>query len=107
MQLREARLCADCDEVHDEARCPHCGSDRFHFLTRWVPLTEERMRPRPTTSPVAETYRKLIEAADNPAPRSRLGSVVRRGIVGLTAVGVVGYLWRSAGRARVEAAKSD
>ena len=29
MQLRTARLCLDCEEVHDEAQCPVCASETF------------------------------------------------------------------------------
>jgi hypothetical protein len=106
MQLREARLCANCDEVHDEPYCPHCTSDQFHYLTRWVPLPEERMRPRPTTSPAAEAYRQLINPAEKGA-KPRMGSIVKRGVVGLTAVSVFGLLWRSAARARAETTKPE
>ena len=37
MQLRNARLCLDCEEVHDAAHCPACASESFAFITRWVP----------------------------------------------------------------------
>ena len=36
MKLTSARLCLDCDDVHDEPHCPSCGSESFAFLTRWV-----------------------------------------------------------------------
>ena len=36
MRLMNARLCLDCEEVHDEQHCPICGSESFAFLTRWV-----------------------------------------------------------------------
>ena len=32
MKLGVARLCLDCDEVHDEERCPTCASEVFAFL---------------------------------------------------------------------------
>ena len=31
MKLVVARLCLDCDEVHDEERCPTCASEVFAF----------------------------------------------------------------------------
>ena len=60
MQLKIARLCLDCDEVHQSEHCPVCASEAFGYLTRWVPSPERRMRPRATTSPAADAYRELI-----------------------------------------------
>lgn len=92
MQLRTARLCLDCEEVHDAPRCPSCASDTFTFLTRWVPAPERRTRPRATTSPQAEVYRNLL------APPESGGSPGRRwlkqGAVGLTALGLAGWFLR-------------
>ena len=106
MQLRDARLCADCDEVHDAQQCPHCASESYYYLTRWIPLPEERVRPRPTTSPTGEAYRQLIAAAENPS-RARVPRVVKHGLLGLTAVSVIGWLWRSSGQARAARPESD
>ena len=36
MRLVNARLCLDCEEVHEEQHCPICGSESFAFMTRWV-----------------------------------------------------------------------
>ena len=98
MKLREARLCADCDEVHDQQQCPNCASERFAYISRWVPIPEPRVRPRPHSSPEAEVYRQLIE----PAPKrpSAVRRVFQQGAVGLTALGVAGWLWRSSEQAR-------
>jgi len=45
MKLRDARLCADCDEVYKAkglyARCPSCGSESFALISRWVPTLHE------------------------------------------------------------------
>jgi hypothetical protein len=46
MQLREARLCLDCEELHTDDRCPVCASDAFAFVMRWVPPSERKSRPR-------------------------------------------------------------
>jgi hypothetical protein len=98
MRLDDARLCLDCDEVHDRQQCPHCASERFSYLSRWVPLPDERKRPRQQSSPKAEVYRQLIEPAPpKPARGTRL---FRHGMLGVTAVGVLGWLWQSAARAR-------
>jgi hypothetical protein len=96
MQLRDARLCADCDEVHDAQQCPHCASERFSYLSRWVPLPEERVRSRPTTSPEAEIYRQLI----SPETAGNSRGFWRSGLMGVAAAGVLGWLWQSANRAR-------
>jgi len=96
MQLRDARLCADCDEVHDLQQCPHCASERFSYLSRWVPLPPDRVRARPTTSPEAEVYRRLI----NPQESRPSRGVWRNSLMSVAAAGVVGWLWQSASRAR-------
>ena len=36
MQLRNARLCLDCEEVHDAQQCPACASEMYAPITRWV-----------------------------------------------------------------------
>lgn len=46
MQLRKARLCLDCEELHDERRCPVCASGTFAYLTQWMPAPERRKKPR-------------------------------------------------------------
>lgn len=40
MQLKTARLCLNCDEVHDAQACPVCVSETFVYLTRWVPRSQ-------------------------------------------------------------------
>jgi len=49
MQLRVARLCLDCEELHTDNSCPVCASDRYAFLSTWLP-SEERRRWRRTAS---------------------------------------------------------
>ena len=78
MQLRTARLCLDCDEVHDEYRCPVCASDEFTYVSRWVPVPENRrLRPRPARvpPPELEAYREIVRgpAAAPPPKRRPLG----------------------------------
>jgi hypothetical protein len=89
-----ARLCHDCEEVHADQQCPVCASETFTFITRWVPAPERRKRPRPTTSPEAEVYRQLT---GNGTPESTKSRFLKRAAVGLTAVGIAGWLW---GRSR-------
>jgi len=90
MQLRNARLCLDCEEVHDVQQCPACASESFAFISRWVAAPERRARPRPSTSPEAEAYRHLTNPEDRPSQTLRR---LKQGAVGLTAVGVLGWIW--------------
>ena len=91
MQLRTARLCLDCEEVHDEMRCPSCASETFTYITRWIPAPERRGRLRATTSPEAEVYRSLVDkdVPDSPGKRR-----LKQGVVGLTALGLAGWFLR-------------
>jgi hypothetical protein len=92
MQLQTARLCLDCEEVHDEQRCPVCASESFAAMTRWVPTVERRGRPRPIVAPEADAYRAFA-ASDVPSSRGR--QLLKTGALGLTAVGLIGWLLRS------------
>jgi len=91
MQLRTARLCLDCDEVHNAQVCPVCTSEAFAYLTRWVPAHERRMRPRPTTSPEAEVFHDIVSPADARSKRMRF---LARSTAGVTALAVAGWIWR-------------
>jgi hypothetical protein len=100
MQLLSARLCLDCEEVHDRQRCPVCASDSFTPISRWVPAEVKSRRPRPTTSPEVEAYR-AITGVDPKASGRRL---LKQGMLGLTAVGLIGWFMRSNGPGRAAAA---
>jgi len=96
MQLRTARLCLDCEELHDEQQCPICASEAFASISRWVPAPERRGRSRPMTSRDAEVYRRLL-ASERNAP-SRAAHVLKQGALGLTAAGLVAaWVWRNVG----------
>jgi hypothetical protein len=90
MQLRVARLCHDCEEVHDSQQCPVCASETFTYITRWVPVPERRARPRQTSSPEAEVYRRLTSGETT---TWTAGRIFQRAAIGLTAVGIAGWLW--------------
>jgi hypothetical protein len=92
MQLRIARLCLDCEEVHAAQQCPICASETFVFLSRWVPVPERRTAPRPQPPPEVDTYRQMTSGEPAPSPGLRL---LRRGVVGLTAVGLASWIWRT------------
>jgi hypothetical protein len=53
MQLRVARLCLDCEELHVEDSCPVCASERYAFLSRWLPSEERRRWRRPAPAALA------------------------------------------------------
>jgi hypothetical protein len=92
MQLRVARLCLDCEEVHDSLVCPVCSSESFAYISRWVPVPERRQRPRSEQEPLnsnAETYKQLL-AADAGQPGMKRW--VARGAFGVAALGVAGWL---------------
>ena len=95
MQLRVARLCLDCEEIHDQQSCPICSSESFAYITRWIPRPETVARQRPAPSrETAETYRELINPTP-PAPASRRWA--RRGAVALGALGLASWVWRQSG----------
>ena len=87
MKLDVARLCLDCEEVHERQHCPACGSEAFAFLTRWIePSTEprkegRRLRPRsPDAQLVTENvqaYRQLLDEERRSAWRDGPGAAPR------------------------------
>ena len=94
MQLRHARLCLDCEEVHDAQQCPSCASETFAFITRWVPAPERRGRPRPpqpTDPGELHAYRLMLDGEQQP---SSGWTLLKRGAVGLAVFGVAGWIWR-------------
>jgi len=110
MQLHVARLCMDCDEVHDKQMCPVCGSETFAFMSRWVPAPERRQKPRPPQpepSETVDTYRELLAP---PNPSSGVTRWLRRGAVGAAAIAAIGWAWQrqaGSGSAIEKAAGSD
>ncbi len=97
MQLRVARLCLDCEDVHASQQCPVCASETFAYLTRWVPAPERRSQPRPAA--------EQRERPPSPSPSPSLASRKKLVGYGMLGVGVVGLAeWFLRGRARIEAA---
>ena len=91
MELNIARLCLDCNEVHDGKRCLVCGSEAFAYLTRWIPADVRRERTRPTTSPEADVYRELVGA---PSSEPQRGRFLKRSAMGVAVVAMASWLWR-------------
>jgi len=89
MQLRVARLCLDCEEIHAARTCPRCTSETFALISRWVPAPERRERPRPDTGE-ADTYRALLNETDDKAPSHRW---LKSGAM-LATIGLGGWLLR-------------
>jgi len=86
MQLRTARLCVNCEEVHNMPACPGCGSENFAYLTRWVPASRPQPRPQP--------------------PRLVTPTLTQRIIFGTSALGLAAFWisrWARRARTRVEA----
>ena len=85
MQLRGARLCLDCEELHTADRCPICASEEFVYLTRWIPADERRTSRREATEPTP------------PAPTQPPGMSqwMARGAAGLVLVATGRWLWKS------------
>ena len=104
MQLHVARLCLDCNEVHDAQDCPRCGSEAFAYLSRWVPAPERRLRSRTTTSPEADVYRELIEPASSTSTRGRL---LKRSAVGISVLALAGWLLRGKDNEKKSESKAD
>src|ERR1700712_901143 len=86
MELRSARLCLDCEEVHTDQKCPVCASGTSPSLPRWIPLEDRPQirRPPPPPPPSGE-----------PRNTSSL-RWARRGAAGVALVAVSQWLWRNA-----------
>jgi len=98
MRLNVARLCLDCEEVHDAGHCPTCGSETFAFLTRWVTPAARPPRairpPGPDVPPAErveqlDAYERLLKPE-----RSRNGRLMARGAIGLAVLGAARLAWR-------------
>jgi hypothetical protein len=99
MQLGTARICMDCEEIHDQPHCPVCGSEMFAYLSRWIPSPERRIpksTPTPTDGERLQAYRELLGAATQP----KAARWARRGALGLAAMLATGLLWRRSANRR-------
>jgi RNA polymerase subunit RPABC4/transcription elongation factor Spt4 len=102
MRLSDARLCLDCEEVHDQGRCPICASESFAFIRRWVTTPEKRGRPVVADQERSETiatYRELLDG--NGERRLTAKQLLRGGAVGLAMLGA-GWLLQKNLRDRVK-----
>ena len=86
MQLRVARLCLDCEELHADKRCPRCASSSYAFVTNWLPCEERRRFGRNRTPAAGTAWRFSVVLqsvarwlrgnVDRPAPATRRSDFV-------------------------------
>jgi hypothetical protein len=88
MQLRVARLCLDCEEIHEAQVCPVCASESFAFISRWIAVPERRLQPRPATP------RDPNVGNGGKAASKSVTATVARGAAGLAALTFAGWLWQ-------------
>jgi hypothetical protein len=107
MRLVNARLCLDCEEVHEQQHCPVCSSESFAFMTRWVtpsdtvveepssgrsnPPGQVERRQQLDRREQVDAYRQIL----SPGPPPRRGRLVARGAIGLALLGVARMIWRA------------
>ena len=115
MRLDDARLCLDCEEIHQEHECPACGSEAFAFLTRWIqsttrgageqPRPSKRLAPAKATPATSkptrsrdelEAWRRIVDGEPPPGATGR--KILTRGLMGLAAAGVAGWVWSKGGK---------
>ena len=90
-----ARLCLDCEEVHDAQQCPVCASETFAYLTRWVAAPERRTQPR-----TPEEQAKPAAPPPGPPARTNHRAMIGYGVLGLGVLGLGQWLLR--GRQKIE-----
>ena len=50
--LEKARICLECDTIHDLPTCPECGCASYYYLANWIkPHREPRPAPQPAAPP--------------------------------------------------------
>ncbi|MBK5298888.1 MAG: hypothetical protein JJE40_17170 [Vicinamibacteria bacterium] len=100
MRLDDARLCLDCEEIHEEQECPACGSEVFAFLTRWIQSTSKAKAPLPASATHARSaqdpehlaaWREITDATPDIPGRGK--KIVTRSLLGLAAMGIAGWAW--------------
>jgi hypothetical protein len=102
MRLDDARLCLDCEEIHEEQHCPACGSEAFGFLTRWIQSTSPSRAsmghvPASThgrANPTQDHLAAWRQISDGTVPGPVRGKkIVTRSLLGLAAMGIAGWAW--------------
>ena len=93
MKLISARVCLDCEEIHDARECPSCTSESSAFLTRWIPTQNRREQIR------IEQQRKLT-------PRSTQDILVSAGLAGGAAY-LIRRWWKAVRQSSEKASESN
>ena len=92
MQLRNARLCLNCEEIHAATHCPVCTSDSFAYVSRWIPADERRGEARrPSTSAASLPAAAATSARPTAPPHMRW---VKRGAAGVAVLAASRLLWQ-------------
>src|SRR3989442_16027560 len=92
MKLHVARLCLDCQDIHDQQTCPVCSSESFAYISRCIPAPERRTHPRPLPSrEAAAAYHQLLDANRQTSGTRRW---VKRRELGLAAISIARSAWR-------------
>ena len=94
MQLRNPRLCLDCEELHEEQQCPICASESFAYLSRWIP-SEERRRT---------TRARRLEGQQSAPPAKK--TWIAGGLAGVALIAASRWLFRN-GAADGERPRAD
>lgn len=69
--LEKARICLECDTIHDLPACPECGSTTFYYLAKWV---KPKLPPRPEPPPEAP-------APEAPPPKKKSRHLLRNSLM--------------------------
>lgn len=88
MQLRHARLCLNCEEVHSASHCPVCTSESFAYVSRWIPPDERRQSPRTGNASDTPDLRRTAPAS---RPHVRW---VKRGAAGVALLALSRVAWQ-------------
>ena len=106
MKLDVARLCLDCDEIHEDQICPACSSEAFAFSRAGSrppgntgsnggaapPVVQPAATHQARTPEQIEAFRQLIEGKPEKRP---VAASSTKGVVGLAAVSLLGWAWRA------------
>jgi hypothetical protein len=96
MQLRYARLCLNCEEIHTASHCPVCASESFAYVSRWIPPGERRTETRKSQQQQPQQQQPPPSAAppgSMPVAPNRM-RWVKRGAAGVAVVAASRILWQ-------------
>jgi len=68
MNLKVARLCLDCEELHTAEQCPVCASEAFAYLSNWLSSYRHDAKGEPRRSAV--THLASVGARRRPTAAS-------------------------------------